>query len=59
MDAYGLFTEGLRWSYRKYGLKGAAGFVLLGVVAYYLVNEKLEDLLAGEADAVDDGEPSA
>lgn len=47
-DAYGLFTKGLKWSYRKYGLKGAAAFVLLGVVAYYLVNEKLEELLEGE-----------
>lgn len=47
-DAYGLFTKGLKWSYRKYGLKGAAAFVLLGLVAYYLVSEKLEDLLDGE-----------
>jgi hypothetical protein len=28
-DAFGLFTNGLKWSYRKYGLKGAAVFVLL------------------------------
>lgn len=53
MDAYGLFTKGLRWSYRKYGLKGAAAFVLVGLVAYYVVNEKLEDVLEGEADGVD------
>lgn len=44
-DAFGLFTKGLKWSYRKYGLKGAAVFVLLGLVAYYVINEKLEDLL--------------
>lgn len=59
MDAYGLFTKGLKWSYRKYGLKGAAGFVLLGLVAYYVVNEKLEDLLEGEPGSGDDGEPTA
>lgn len=47
-DAYGLFTKGLKWSYRKYGLKGAVAFVLLGLVAYWVVNEKLEDLLAEE-----------
>jgi hypothetical protein len=46
-DAFGLFTKGLKWSYRKYGLKGAAVFVLLGLVAYYLINEKLEELLDG------------
>lgn len=47
-DAYALFTKGLQWSYRKYGVKGAAAFVLLGVVAYYVVTERLDDLL--EAD---------
>lgn len=53
-DAYGLFTKGLRWSYRKYGVKGAAAFVLLGVVAYYVVTERLDDLLeADEAPATD------
>jgi hypothetical protein len=54
VDAFGLFTKGLKWSYRKYGLKGAAVFVLLGLVAYYLVNERLEEMLEnterGEAD---------
>ena len=47
-DVYGLFTKGLEWSYRKYGLKGAAAFVLVGLVAYYVVNERLEALLNDE-----------
>lgn len=41
-DAMGLFTKGLKWSYREYGIKGAAAFVLVGLVAYYVVTEKLE-----------------
>lgn len=48
-DAFGLFTKGVKWSYRKYGLKGAAVFVLLGLVAYYLVDQKLESFLEGRA----------
>lgn len=47
-DVYGLFTKGLKWSYRKYGLKGAAAFVLLGLVVYWVVSERLEELLSEE-----------
>lgn len=50
-DAYSLATKGLKWSYRKYGLKGAVAFVLLGLVAYYAVNQKLEALLEGDEEA--------
>ncbi|WP_255196118.1 hypothetical protein [Halorarius litoreus] len=58
-DAYGLFTKGLQWSYREYGLKGAAAFVLLGLVAYYVVNEKLEAVLDADGDtAASDSTPS-
>lgn len=49
-DVYSLFTKGLKWSYREYGLKGAAAFVLVGLVAYYVVTEKLEAALDAESD---------
>ncbi|WP_255149817.1 hypothetical protein [Halorarius halobius] len=49
-DAMGLFTKGVKWSYRKYGVKGAAAFVLAGVVAYYVVSEKIDAALEGDTE---------
>lgn len=37
----GLFVQGARWSYRKYGVKGAAAFIAVGMAAYYLVDREL------------------
>lgn len=42
-----LFARGLRWSYRKYGFKGAAAFVLLAVAGYYLAKRRLDRLFGG------------
>lgn len=38
---FGLFVKGLRWSYRKYGAKGAAAFVVSGLLVYYLIDREL------------------
>lgn len=40
-----LFTRGLRWSHRKYGLKGAIGFFLLVGVGYYVLDRQLDQPL--------------
>ncbi|MFB6191731.1 MAG: hypothetical protein ABEI11_00235 [Haloarculaceae archaeon] len=39
-----LFARGLRWSYRKYGLKGAAAFAVLAVAGYYVAKRRLNRL---------------
>jgi hypothetical protein len=49
MDAPRLFVRGLRWSYRKYGLKGAVGFCLLGIVGYLVFTRKIKPKLDGTA----------
>lgn len=43
-----LFARGLRWSYRKYGLKGAAAFGLLALAGYYVATRRFERLLGGD-----------
>jgi hypothetical protein len=58
MDGPRLFLKGLRWSYRRYGLKGVLGFLLLGLVAYVLYERKLKELVTGEA-STEGGEPTA
>lgn len=42
--AFGLFVKGLRWSYRRYGWKGAAAFAAVGALVYYLVDRELSEL---------------
>jgi hypothetical protein len=54
MDGTQLFLKGLRWSYRRYGAKGVAGFLVLGVVGYLVFEGRLRELVAGE-DAGGDG----
>lgn len=46
-DAPRLFLKGLRWSYRRYGAKGAVGYLLLGVLAYALFKRKIRPKLDG------------
>lgn len=41
---YGLFAKGLRWSHRRYGLKGAAAFAASTLLAYYLIERKVAQL---------------
>lgn len=50
-----LFARGLRWSYRKYGLKGAAAFALLAVAGYYLAKRRVDRLFDGGENASTDG----
>lgn len=50
-----LFARGLRWSYRKYGLKGAAAFVVLAVAGYYVAKRRLDRLFGGGENASPDG----
>lgn len=57
-EIYRLFGAGLKWSYRKYGTKGAIAFVLAGAVAYYLLNEKLEELAGRDASSSGAGDAS-
>jgi hypothetical protein len=40
-----LFTRGLRWSHRRYGLKGAIGFFLLIGIGYYVLDRNLDEPL--------------
>ena len=47
-QVYSLLGRGLKWSYRKYGLKGAVGFIAVVGVAYYLVSDRLDGLLDDE-----------
>lgn len=47
LDAPRLFLKGLRWSYRRYGTKGALGYLLLGVVGYWLFVRKVKPALEG------------
>lgn len=47
-----LFARGLRWSYRRYGLKGAAAFAVLAVVGYYVAKRRL---FGGGNEAAADG----
>jgi len=49
-----LFASGLRWSYRKYGLKGAAAFALLAVAGYYVAKRRVSRLFGGEDGASTD-----
>lgn len=46
-----LFGRGLKWSYEKYGLKGAIGFVLLTGLLYYVVSSRLDDLFSENTEA--------
>lgn len=48
-EGYGLFAAGLKWSYRKYGTRGAVAFLLAGAVAYYLLDRKFEELFGRDA----------
>lgn len=43
-EIYRLFGKGLRWSYRKYGTKGAVAFLLVAAASYYVLNRKFEEL---------------
>lgn len=45
---YRLFGRGVKWSYKKYGLKGAVAFVAVAGLAYYLVSSRLDDLFTGD-----------
>lgn len=58
-EIYRLFGAGLKWSYRKYGTKGAIAFVLAGAVAYYLLNEKFEELAGRDASSTGAGDTSS
>jgi hypothetical protein len=48
LDAPRLFLKGLRWSYRRYGVKGALGFLLLGVLAYVLFERTVRPMIEGQ-----------
>lgn len=50
-QVYTLFGRGLKWSYRKYGLKGAVAFVAVAGLAYYLVKRRLDGMFADEESA--------
>jgi len=52
-ELYELAWAGLRWSYDEYGLKGAAAFLVVGLLAYYVAMERetFEDIDV-DADAV-------
>lgn len=41
---FGLFVKGLRWSYRKYGVKGGVAFLAAGLLVYYLVDRELSNV---------------
>lgn len=43
-----MFTRGLRWSYREYGLKGTVVFLAVVAVGYYLVDQQF-DVTSGES----------
>lgn len=49
-DAPRLFLKGLRWSYRRYGVTGALGFLLLGAIAYVTFERKIRPMLEGRDD---------
>ncbi|KAB7512858.1 hypothetical protein DM867_11730 [Halosegnis rubeus] len=59
-EVYALAWAGLKWSYDEYGVKGAAAFLVAGLLAYYLVmerfREKFEDVDV-DADAVAEALP--
>jgi hypothetical protein len=44
-QVYSLLGRGLTWSYRRYGLKGAVGFLAIVGVAYYLASDRIDRLL--------------
>lgn len=50
LDVPRLFLKGMRWSYRRYGVKGALGYLLLGVLAYVLFERKIRPMLEGRDD---------
>lgn len=43
-----LFVKGLRWSYRRYGWKGAAAFAAASLLLYYLLDREFSSLVEGE-----------
>lgn len=47
-----LFARGLKWSYRKYGTKGALAFALLAVAGYYVATRRVNELFGGSSDEV-------
>ena len=52
-ELYELAWAGLRWSYDEYGLKGAAAFLVVGLLAYYVAMERETfDDIDIDADAV-------
>ncbi|RNJ26431.1 hypothetical protein [Halosegnis longus] len=42
-EVYALAWAGLKWSYDEYGVKGAAAFLVAGLLAYYLVMERFRE----------------
>ncbi|PSQ52589.1 hypothetical protein BRD20_07075 [Halobacteriales archaeon SW_8_65_20] len=52
-ELHELAWAGLRWSYDEYGVKGAAAFLVVGLLAYYVAMERetFEDIDV-DADAV-------
>lgn len=55
LDAPRLFLKGLRWSYRRYGVKGALGFLLLGALAYVVFERTLRPNGRDESSGTDVG----
>lgn len=47
-QAYSLLGRGLQWSYRKYGLKGAVGFLTVVGLGYYLLSDRIDRLVGGD-----------
>mgnify|MGYP007023708236 CR=1 FL=1 len=55
-EVYALAWAGLKWSYDEYGAKGAAAFLVVGLLAYYLVMERFREKFV-DADAVAEALP--
>ncbi|PSP38391.1 hypothetical protein BRC71_06915 [Halobacteriales archaeon QH_7_65_31] len=54
-ELYELAWAGLRWSYDEYGLRGAAAFLVVGLLAYYVAMERFRETFEDidvDADAV-------
>lgn len=47
---YSLLGRGLKWSYERYGIKGAVGFLAVVSVAYYLASDRLDRVFGVEPD---------
>ena len=47
LDRPRLVLRGLRPSYRRYGLKGAVGYLPVGVLAYLVYERRVRPMLAG------------